>query len=763
MTTTSSTGVFDLQDFLPSYLYALRQQLHDAQATFFQDTDLIPFINEARRHVCLDTGCLRTLIVPTFPAGFEKFAFGGVYQLNNPIPVPVNGLAPYQLVSGGGGSATADTTDVPMTVTIDTGAAGNYFQTPIVTFDAPGMNISATAVAQLSDISTTPVTLYGTAVADGTITTANTFATSTGTGSAATLNVEDDATGWGELYSQGNAAAWPALGAAPAPSDHGWIWDVSTLQGTELPATTWEPTFEIERSTNDGTVTAVLYVRIYKRASDGSFINIVTCVSESLTLTSTPQTVDTWTGNTSTAISFDPGDMLYCDVVADITENSSASTPTLYELIGTDTEYETSITSELDVSGTGSAGESALAAVTAINYGEIYSQGTASAWASASSAPSPDGGGWIWDVTTLEGLTVNAQTWTPVITIKRTGSTGSLRCILYVRVYKFDGVTTYTLIVACESSELTITDIDSVVSSWTNNVSADVAFTTGDKLYVDVIAYITHNGLLGSDSFDLVSTNPMQIDFTSINEAQTINWVSTAQINFGFDYIASLALAGLSDINVTSDAGEYNAASQTPAVNIVPVGQGAQVQDDGTGFFELVTQGSGQGNGVVIEDAAGAITLVGTTDVSILNRLIASVDNCTLIWNSQRMALRNMAFSDFSALLRAWVPYTNIPVAFSVYADSIYIGPIPNQPYPYELDCVMYPEYLSDYLTIGQIANRACISAVKYYAAYLAKMSQDETEQAADFLQLYAKETAWACNIYTTRLVRPYNDNAQLD
>ena len=648
-----------------------------------------------------------------------------------------------------------------MIVTITSGGAGNYFQTPIVTFDAPNMNISATAVAELSNITTTAVTMYGTAVADGTLTTANTFDTSSGTGSADTININDDVTGWGELYSQGNASAWAGAASAPAPSGHGWIWDVTTLEGTEIPATTWIPSFQIERSTDDGTVAATLYVRIYKY-NNGTYTNIVTCQSNPLTLTSTPQTVNSWINNTSSAISFDPGDKLYCDVIADITENTAASTPTYYTLIGTNTQYETLITNELDTSGTGSSATSALTPVTSQNYGEIYSQGTASSWASSATIPDPDGGGWIWNSTALEGLVVEGQTWNPQISLKRTGSTGSLDATIYVRFFKYDG-SSYTPIVACQSSNLAFGTSPHFIDTWSNNVSADVAFATGDKLYVDVMADITHNGLLGDDSFDLVAGSPLTITFGSILEAQTINWIAAHQINFGFDYISSLALQGISAINIVSDAGEYNAASVVPAVNIVPVGQGAQVQDDGTGYFELVTQGSGQAGGVVIEDAVGTITLVGSTDVSILNKNIASVDSMTLIWNSQRMNLRNMAFTDFSASLRAWVLYQNIPLAYSVYADSIYIGPKANQPYTYEMDCIMYPDPLIDYLHVGQITDRTAVSAVKYYAAYLAKMGQQEVQEAGIFLELYQQQVGWGANKYTTRLSRMYTANENLE
>ena len=246
---TTSSGIFDRNDFLPSYIYQVRQLLHDAQANYFQDSDLIAYINEARNHAVVDTGCLRTLFTVNLPGAQEKFNIGGVYYLNS-VPTPA-GTPPFKLVSGEGGVATADTTTVPMTVSLTaTGdAAGLYYQPPIVTFDSPGMNIGATAVAEIADApSVVKTKLYGTQTAAATpLSSADQLSTSNAAppDSSTVINTSDTNT-YGEMPSQGTASSWPASATIPTPSGDGFIWDTTVLVGATLQAKTWNPTLNVK-------------------------------------------------------------------------------------------------------------------------------------------------------------------------------------------------------------------------------------------------------------------------------------------------------------------------------------------------------------------------------------------------------------------------------------------------------------------------------------------------------------------------------------
>ncbi|MHB8406316.1 MAG: hypothetical protein ACYDCJ_12930 [Gammaproteobacteria bacterium] len=564
-TPTVSSGITEAHDFLPNYLYALRSLLHDPAAVYFEDADLIRYINEARQHVCMDTGCLRTLLTPTFPAGVGQFNFGGVYSIS--APVPAGATPPLQLVSGGGATATADTAVVPMTAAVVLG--GEYYQPPIVTFDAPGMNISATGVAELASSAGTVTQLWSNAGNGYTPVSTDLYSTSSpGYGSSNPVNA---ALGYGELTS-GHftpVGPWAAALAAPVPSGYGYIWYPNSLSGLSLSPANPTPQLSLTLgATNTGALTGDVYLRWFK-----------------------------WNPNTG-----------------------------------------------------------------------IY---------------------------------------TPILTFISPG--------------------------------ITVTNSELTYTSWNLLSQFEVVFAAGEYLYVDVIMNITANTTGGTSSIGM-GTGPT--------------------LTFGVNAVD--LCKPVSAINVTSDAGQYNAAGVTPTVNIVPVGVAAEVQNDGTGNLEIITQGSGQDIGILVQDAAGILTCLGSSQFSILSKWIASVDNCTLIWNSRRAALRNMAFSDFSAALRQWVPFQNVPKAFSVYGESLWIGPVSNQAYTYELDCILYPMPLTNYTAVGQISSKNAVQAVKYFAAYLAKMSQQEVQEGSIFLQLYKESVSWASNVYTTRLSRNYQDNENL-
>lgn len=66
-------------------------------------------------------------------------------------------------------------------------------------------------------------------------------------------------------------------------------------------------------------------------------------------------------------------------------------------------------------------------------------------------------------------------------------------------------------------------------------------------------------------------------------------------------------------------------------------------------------------------------------------------------------------------------------------------------------------------MKIGQITDQLAISCVKYYAAYLAKMQNQQYQEADALLALYNQSIRNAANKYTTHLSYPYRDNTNLD
>ena len=66
--------------------------------------------------------------------------------------------------------------------------------------------------------------------------------------------------------------------------------------------------------------------------------------------------------------------------------------------------------------------------------------------------------------------------------------------------------------------------------------------------------------------------------------------------------------------------------------------------------------------------------------------------NIRLKWGTLWYQLDYKPFGQLSTLLRAWSTWQQRPVAFSVYGQqTVYVGPLPDQAYPIELDTVVAP------------------------------------------------------------------------
>src|SRR6266487_6256871 len=108
----------------------------------------------------------------------------------------------------------------------------------------------------------TPLTVYTLTTNSTSIATAKTLATALGGATAGTATTQlGTATGYGEVYSQAHAAAWPSLSGVAAPDGGGYILDTPLLEGMTIPIEPWIPSFRVLLST--GTATADLIVAAY--------------------------------------------------------------------------------------------------------------------------------------------------------------------------------------------------------------------------------------------------------------------------------------------------------------------------------------------------------------------------------------------------------------------------------------------------------------------------------------------------------------------
>lgn len=131
------------------------------------------------------------------------------------------------------------------------------------------------------------------------------------------------ATGFGELLSQGTTNNWPSLGSIGNPSGDGWLFDNALLEGQTIAAGVWTLAHHL---LNNGTnsYTADIIVRVWKRSSGGIFtaIGSVTLASQTIP---TSSTLFTLTTASLPAMAFGTGDKLYMDIWLNVASGGSGA------------------------------------------------------------------------------------------------------------------------------------------------------------------------------------------------------------------------------------------------------------------------------------------------------------------------------------------------------------------------------------------------------------------------------------------------------
>lgn len=164
---------------------------------------------------------------------------------------------------------------------------------------------------------------------------------------------------------------------------------------------------------------------------------------------------------------------------------------TALTLYGQNTASTTLATANILQTATGSGTISKNTQVsTSSNYGEIYSQGNAGAWAAAGGTSGPSGHGFLYDTTALEGQQFVAGNWQPIVRMQM--SAGSIVADIHVRLYKYNSV---SLAYAQIGSDIVLASKSITTSNTicTLPATSEVAvnFNAGDKLYCDTWLNIT--------------------------------------------------------------------------------------------------------------------------------------------------------------------------------------------------------------------------------------------------------------------------------
>jgi hypothetical protein len=153
---------------------------------------------------------------------------------------------------------------------------------------------------------------------------------------------------------------------------------------------------------------------------------------------------------------------------------------------------------------------------------------------------------------------------------------------------------------------------------------------------------------------------------------------------------------------------------------------------------------------------AALTTLMGSSPLSPSSgNSVLDIINMNLYWGNTRVPLDYLAWSDFNTRLRFWQNYIGRPLAFSVYGQGqIYIGPVPDQIYQIEVDCVVLPNaLLLSAPTVSDVIADPYTTCVKFYAAYLAKFYEQSFGESEIFKQEYLKQATSVLNTTFTRRI----------
>src|SRR6266568_4761314 len=384
--------------------------------------------------------------------------------------------------------------------------------------------------------------------ASSTLSTANQLVTGTGgtSGSAITILV-GTATGWGEIWSQGNTGAWAAAGSMGTPTGRGWFLDASTLDGQTIAAGVWSSLMKMKASATGITVSISLNAYIYNTGVY-TLIGSMTKSGYAMPSVATEPTLST---PSLSAANFPAGSKLYVDLWFNVTANTAAAGTTFGVSQGTSSGTADITTEKIVTPGYaptppasnttplvlyGSSVVSSLATADQLSkttggtettkvttspasgsgFMEILSQG-GSGTVNAS-LPAPSGKGWLLDLTLLEQQQFFAGLWSASFALSDAAGGGAFTS-LTIRAYKKSAAGVYTSIgVMTNSSPPSITTSRHVYTIAATAFPAMV-FNIGDKLYLDlfmnasawtsdtITVYVSTSGTAGVAS-DMQITSP---------------------------------------------------------------------------------------------------------------------------------------------------------------------------------------------------------------------------------------------------------------
>ena len=253
----------------------------------------------------------------------------------------------------------------------------------------------------------------------------------------------------------------------------------------------------------------------------------------------------------------------------------------------------------------------------------------------------------------------------------------------------------------------------------------------------------------------VVAQTPCQVaPGSTINNATPANptiWVANTAVTlntfvFSNIFIYQYTTAGTSG----STAPAYPASGTNNYSNYPPT----------TAFADGTAQLTYVGNCENISYAA-LTQLMGSSPLSPSSgNTVLDIVNINLYWGNTRVPMDYLPWSDFNVRLRFWQNYIGRPLAYSIYGQQqIYLGPVPDQTYQIEIDCVVLPNNLNlSTSTATDVLNDPYTKPVQFYAAYLAKFYEQSFGESEIYKQEYQKQINSVLNsVFTRRLPTAYS------
>lgn len=149
-------------------------------------------------------------------------------------------------------------------------------------------------------------------------------------------------------------------------------------------------------------------------------------------------------------------------------------------------------------------------------------------------------------------------------------------------------------------------------------------------------------------------------------------------------------------------------------------------------------------------DTYDAQTVLASSGLTNTVMLIADI---FAIWSTQRYRMRDMAYTQLNRELRPWTTYETYLMGYArVGQTGVVFGPTPDSAYDTEWDLVYAPSDLANLTDAESDLVYPNTEPVCYYAAYLARLFEEDEEKAQKMMALYRARIAEAQANFVTML-----------